>query len=171
MPRDENKLKINILRNEHTFQQFSSMSDKIKLSLLTLSVELIYRIIDHMDDRTLFLTMTNVCTRLTTIIDTYHRYRVNFFILSMFYFHHLQNIIHSFLKYKSYLCSILSSNAMRYCETAFTRLYTSLRYIEVKRNCQSTFLWIIKKPRWSLGIDQCVFISTRVSSRTNYKVI
>ena len=46
-------------------------------SLLTLPVELVYRILDNLNDRSLFTSVRNVCTRLDLIIDTYHRYRVS----------------------------------------------------------------------------------------------
>ncbi len=47
-------------------------------SLHTLPVELVYRILDHVNDKTMFLSLSNVCTRLNTIMNTYHRYQVNF---------------------------------------------------------------------------------------------
>jgi hypothetical protein len=58
------------------------------LSLHTLPVELVYRILDHLDDKSLFLSCTNICRRLNDIIDTYHRYQVipsfnSFFLLSI----------------------------------------------------------------------------------------
>lgn len=51
-------------------------------SILTLPVELVYRILDNLNEKAIFLSLRNVCTRLNTIIDTYHRYQVNFSILS-----------------------------------------------------------------------------------------
>ncbi len=55
------------------------MSNKITLSLITLPVELVYRILDKLDDFTIFCSMQNVCTRINAIVNTYHRYQVNFF--------------------------------------------------------------------------------------------
>jgi hypothetical protein len=46
-------------------------------SLLTLPVELIYRILDNLDEASIFLSVRDVCTRLNLITDTYHRYQVN----------------------------------------------------------------------------------------------
>jgi hypothetical protein len=46
-------------------------------SLLTIPVELVYRILDNLDQRTLLLSVRNVCTRLNLITDKYHRYKVN----------------------------------------------------------------------------------------------
>jgi hypothetical protein len=63
------------------------MSKKIILSLLTLPVELVYRILDKMDDWTMLCSMQNVCTQINTIVDTYHRYQVNISV----HFHHFHN--------------------------------------------------------------------------------
>jgi hypothetical protein len=46
-------------------------------SLLTVPVELVYRILDNLDEQTLFLSVRGVCIRLNLITDTYHRYQVN----------------------------------------------------------------------------------------------
>ncbi len=46
------------------------------LSLHTLPVEMIYRILDTLDVQVVILSLRNVCQRLNTIIDTYHRYQV-----------------------------------------------------------------------------------------------
>jgi len=58
------------------------MSDKIIPSLLTLPVELVYRILDHLDVLNILFSMQNICTRLNRIIDSYHRYQVNFSFVS-----------------------------------------------------------------------------------------
>jgi hypothetical protein len=63
-------------------------------SLLTLPIELVYRILDNLNEKTIFLSIRNVCTRLNTIIDTYHRYRVNFSFVMKLVVHYLRNIIH-----------------------------------------------------------------------------
>jgi hypothetical protein len=55
------------------------MSDKIFLSLHTLPVEFVYRILDHFDILTILLSFRNICIRLNKITDSYHRYQVNFF--------------------------------------------------------------------------------------------
>lgn len=52
------------------------MYDKKILFLFTLPVEIIYRILDNLDEKAIFLSMRNVCQRLDTIVDTYHRYQV-----------------------------------------------------------------------------------------------
>ncbi len=54
------------------------MSDKIKFSLHTLPVELVYRILDHLHEITILCSMRNVCTRINAITDSYHRYQVNY---------------------------------------------------------------------------------------------
>ncbi|CAF1448934.1 unnamed protein product [Adineta ricciae] len=41
----------------------------------TLPVELVYRIMDHQDELTLFCSMQNISRRLNQILSTYERYR------------------------------------------------------------------------------------------------
>ncbi|CAF1629918.1 unnamed protein product, partial [Adineta ricciae] len=41
----------------------------------TLPVELVYRIMDHQNEETLFCSMQNICRRLNQILSTYGRYR------------------------------------------------------------------------------------------------
>ena len=57
------------------------MSDKVFPSLLTLPVELVYRIMDHLDDLAVLCSIRNVCRRINTIVDTYYRYQVNFSLI------------------------------------------------------------------------------------------
>jgi hypothetical protein len=56
------------------------MSNKTKPSLITLPVELVYRILDKLDNFTILCSMLNVCTRINAIVNTYHRYQVNIFL-------------------------------------------------------------------------------------------
>jgi len=42
----------------------------------TLPIEIIYRILDHLSDENIVLSIRNVCQRLDAIIDTSHRYKV-----------------------------------------------------------------------------------------------
>ena len=60
------------------------MPDKILSSFLDLPVELVYRILDHLNQLEILFSVRNVCIRLDAITDTYHRYKVNgtFFIQS-----------------------------------------------------------------------------------------
>ncbi|CAF0917373.1 unnamed protein product [Rotaria sordida] len=51
------------------------MCDKISASILTLPIELVYRILDNLNDLTILCSVRNVCTRLNAITDTYHRYQ------------------------------------------------------------------------------------------------
>jgi hypothetical protein len=46
-------------------------------SLLTLPAELVYRVLDNLNEKVIFLSLRNVCTRLNIIVDTYHRYQVH----------------------------------------------------------------------------------------------
>jgi hypothetical protein len=70
------------------------MSDNITPSFFILPVELVYRILDKMDDWTMLCSMQSVCTRIDRILDTYHRYQVNFFFNLMLHFYHLLSIMH-----------------------------------------------------------------------------
>jgi hypothetical protein len=66
------------------------------LTLPTLPVDLVYRILDHLNDKTIFLSLRNVCQRLNTIIDTYHRYQVNFSFIFPVSFLSFLKCYHSF---------------------------------------------------------------------------
>ncbi len=57
--------------------QIKFMSEKIVLSLHTLPVELVYSILDNLDQLTILLSVRNICQRLNTIIDSYKRYQVS----------------------------------------------------------------------------------------------
>ncbi len=91
----------------------TSMSTKITPALLRLPVEIVYRILDHLEIPTILLSFRNVCTQLNTIIDTYHRYQVNFiFIFKLLIYHqnttHLNSIltVHLFcLQHSEYVIS------------------------------------------------------------------
>ena len=101
-----------------------SMSTQMALSLHTLPVELVYRILDNLDDKSMFLSSYNVCTRINTIIHTYHRYQVIFVFIMKSYPHHLGSML-SFSKKHIYFdyfsCSWFQRD--RFHTTAF---YTSL---------------------------------------------
>jgi len=61
------------------------------LSLHTLPVEMVYRILDNLSDGALFLSIYNVSQRLNAIVDSYHRYKVKFNLTYFFNensFHH-----------------------------------------------------------------------------------
>ena len=53
------------------------MSSNTTLSLLALPVELIYRILDCLDPKDIFLSARDLCQRLDSITDTYHPYQVS----------------------------------------------------------------------------------------------
>jgi hypothetical protein len=59
-----------------------TMSTKVVLSLHTLPVELVYYILDNLDQFTLLFSICDVCARLNTIIRTYHRYQVNIIFIT-----------------------------------------------------------------------------------------
>ncbi|CAF4246179.1 unnamed protein product, partial [Adineta steineri] len=51
------------------------MSKMSIYSLVTLPIELVYRILDNLEQSTIVFSMRNVCTRLNSTIDTYYRYQ------------------------------------------------------------------------------------------------
>ena len=62
------------------------MTDDIKVSLHTLPANLIYCILDHLDEFNIFCTMQNICTRINSIISGYRRYKVKVsFILACYF--------------------------------------------------------------------------------------
>jgi hypothetical protein len=82
-----------LFHNTHISKKTASISNKMTSSLNTLPVELVYRILDHLNEVTILLSCSNVCTRLNTIIDTYHRYQVLFNFIIKSYFHYVWNIL------------------------------------------------------------------------------
>jgi hypothetical protein len=69
----------------HTEQRYASLIDRDSSnmcdsecpSLLTLPIELVYRILDHLEEWKILISVRDVCTRLNNITETYHRYQVN----------------------------------------------------------------------------------------------
>ncbi|CAF3430385.1 unnamed protein product, partial [Rotaria sp. Silwood2] len=51
------------------------MCDKSPATLLTIPVDIVYRILDKLNDLTIIVSVRNVCERLNSITDTYHRYQ------------------------------------------------------------------------------------------------
>jgi len=49
----------------------------LNVSLQTLPIELVYRIFEHLREKDLFLSISNVCQRLNLILGSYQRFRVN----------------------------------------------------------------------------------------------
>ncbi len=76
---EDNGLYINFIKKQRT-----SRSDKMTLSLCSLPVDMVYQILDHLDNKALFLSVRNVCQRLNIIVDSYHRYKVKFKFIIFF---------------------------------------------------------------------------------------
>ena len=72
-------------------------------SLVTLPVELIYRILDHLAPKDIFLSVRNVCERLNSITDVYHPYQVNLTCNFLLHFHQFRSIIF----YRNQPCVVL----------------------------------------------------------------
>jgi uncharacterized protein YkuJ len=64
------------------------------LSLHTLPIELVYCILDNLDVQAIFLSLSNVCQRLNTILDTHHRYQVKLSFSFEVNFNLFRNIIY-----------------------------------------------------------------------------
>ncbi len=78
------------------------MSNQAHASLQSLPVELVYGILDNLNELTILFTVRNVCTRLRQITNTYNRYQVNDFHITISYL--VISIIHSNSAYKSDKC-------------------------------------------------------------------
>jgi hypothetical protein len=64
------------------------MSEKFVPDFLTLPVELVYRILDNLDEYTVLCSMRNVSTRINAIVNSYCPYQVNFsFIINLYVYH------------------------------------------------------------------------------------
>jgi hypothetical protein len=85
--------------NADISKETTSMSNQMTPSLHTLPVELVYRILDNLDDKAIFLSCRNICTRLNAITDTYRRYQVTFDFIMKAYTHHLWTILFFSKKY------------------------------------------------------------------------
>ena len=70
------------------------MSDRVPASLVALPIELVYRILDNMDELTMLGSARNVCARLNAITDTYHRYQVKLIFIIGSDFYDLQYFIY-----------------------------------------------------------------------------
>ena len=79
-------LSIHTINQVHSSITFTNVKRKIIPSLLILPVELVYRILDHLDDWTMSYATKNICTHINTIVDIYHRHQVNFSFFSYLVF-------------------------------------------------------------------------------------
>jgi len=62
---------------QHTiWEETTSICNSMPSSLHTLPIDLVYRILDHLDNMTIFWSCQNVCRRLNDVVNTYHPYRV-----------------------------------------------------------------------------------------------
>jgi len=70
------------------------MSIYSKASLNCLPAELIHHILNHLDTQTTFLSLNKVCKRLNRILESYHRYKLDFVLISKSNFSIISNLIH-----------------------------------------------------------------------------
>ena len=62
------------------------------ISFHTLPIEIIYRVLDHLNEINILWSARNICIRLNRIIDTYDRYKVN--IIDLISTFSIQNCLH-----------------------------------------------------------------------------
>ena len=67
-----------IKKHFHRKRLSKHMSDQHSMSLSTLPIELVYRILDHLTQYNILISAFNVCTTWNSIIDTYQPYQVTF---------------------------------------------------------------------------------------------
>ena len=79
------------------------MPDDNIASLITLPIELIYRILDHLAPQDILLSVCNVCEQLNSITDFYDRYQVNFTSTFSLNFHQFRSI----MSYRYHACVVL----------------------------------------------------------------
>ncbi len=127
-------------------------------SFLTLPVELVYRILDNLNDQTIFLSLINVCTRLNTIINTYYPYKVNFSFYFWSYFIIISETLfilkESHIRPSSLFCSVstkekINANRIfdleyRVCnQKKFSWIYMNSTSIDVY-NTNKSLIWRYK---------------------------
>ena len=108
-------------------------------SLETLPVELLHRIFNSLDARTLLLSLKYVCKRLHSIVDTYNRYQFNFQSISKSNFHRLCRGARA----NDVISLILSDDNQTSGQIA---LFLSLHPIETYTRLQSITLISIEEP-------------------------
>lgn len=106
------------------------------LSLHTLPVELVYRILDNLDDHQIFLSCINVCVRLNVIIDTYDRYKVIFDFIMKLYLHHLWSI--SFISVVYIISMTFLLPDLKGIESHTTVFYLFIKILSIKRIQEDT---------------------------------
>ena len=75
-------LKYRRIANGTHFAKKTLMSHQTAILLHTLPVQMVYRILDNLDNKTIFMSCGGVCQRLNAIIDTYKPYQVIFHFIS-----------------------------------------------------------------------------------------
>jgi hypothetical protein len=96
--------------NRKTSSTYYRLSYK---SLHTLPVELVYRILDYLNEFDIICSMQNVCVRINLVVDSYYRHQVKFFIYLIVRFSLSSKSIYSC--HISYFCNVFfcSSQTVR----------------------------------------------------------
>jgi len=99
------------------------------ISLHTLPVEMVYRIFDNLNKKTILLSCYNVCTRLNQILYTYQRYQVIFgFIIKYI---SLLNFIKLFILYLPQRFTTLDLSGERIGPQGMEHLADALKHNKV----------------------------------------
>ena len=98
------------------FPRQTVMSQQTKFSLHTLPVQLVYRILDNFDNKTLFMSCYGVCQRLNDIMDTYKPYQVIFHLIS-------SSVVRYILFFKTKSIILVSFLGYSFEETGFIWKY------------------------------------------------
>jgi hypothetical protein len=71
------KKKPSVKDNIYFRNHISQIFDKMTSSLFILPIEIVYQILDHLDNFTIYFSLQNVSSRMNTIVHNYDRYRVS----------------------------------------------------------------------------------------------
>lgn len=129
-------------------------------SLQALPVELIHRILDHVDSETVFLSFRNVCRYFHTIVDSYDQHKLNFHAISKAGFQRIprsiqpENVVSLTLSDDHRTAGQITSFLSLFNIHAFTRL-RSITLIQVNNVDLTVFLEHASKcPLLSLSIEK-----------------
>lgn len=136
-------------------------------SFETLPVELLHRIFNSLDARTLLLSIKYVCKRLYSIVDTYNRYQLNFQSISKWNFHRLCQGVRS----NDVISLILSDDNRTSGQPA---LFLSRHPIETYTRLQSITLISIEEPYLKVLLQHlsatCLLTSLTLHADSNVNV-
>ncbi len=118
-------------------------------TLHTLPVEMVYRILDHLNTFTILVSCRNVCKKLNDITDTYHRYQVilifhfQAYCSSFFQYIHIHFLIrNNFLDIEKKVTStslIYSKSFIIFYSFKYVQLLMLHRYRNISKNKEQKY--------------------------------